>query len=58
MPILATVREGKPRGVGEAVWGSVHDFGDHGQRANSPRSHSRSEQQLWEIGRATIGGGS
>jgi hypothetical protein len=56
MPVLATVSEGKSRGISGAVWGSMHYLGDHGQRAHGPRSHAGREQQLWEIGWATIGG--
>ena len=56
VPVLATVRERKSSRVGEAVWGSVHDLGDHGQRAHGTRSHAGSEQKLCEIGWAAIGG--
>jgi hypothetical protein len=56
MPVLATVSEGKSSRVGEAVWGSMHYLGDYGQGAHGTRSHAGREQQLWEIGRATIGG--
>jgi hypothetical protein len=56
MPVLATVCERKSRGVREAVWRSVHDLGDHRQRAHGTRSHAGDEQQVGEIGWATIGG--
>jgi hypothetical protein len=50
VPILATVSERKSSRVGEAERGSMHDLGHHGQGAHGPRSHSRSEQQVGEVG--------
>jgi hypothetical protein len=38
MPVLAAMRKRKTRGVGEAVGHSVHDFGNHRQRAYRPRT--------------------
>jgi hypothetical protein len=56
MPVLATVRERKSSRVGEAVWRSMHDLGDHRQGAHGTRSHAGSEQKLCEIGWSMIGG--
>ena len=33
----------------------MHDFGNHGQGGYGPRSHPGSEQQVSEVGWATIG---
>jgi hypothetical protein len=37
--------------VAEAVGRAMHDFGDHGKRANSACSKARNEQELREIER-------
>jgi hypothetical protein len=41
MSVFASMREGEPRGVGEAIRGTVHYLGDHGQRAHRPASDPR-----------------
>jgi len=38
MPVLAAMGKREPRWVGEAVRGSVYDFGDHRQRTHGPCS--------------------
>jgi hypothetical protein len=43
--------------VAEAVGRAMHDFGDHGKRANSACSKARNEQELREIERTAFGGG-
>ena len=55
MPILAAVRKGKPRWVGEAARGSVHDLGHQGQGTNRPGPHPWNKQQLGKVGRAAVG---
>jgi hypothetical protein len=57
MPVLASMGEGKTRGIGEAVRSAVHDFSHYGERPDGSRSDTWGEQQFREIGRATIGGG-
>src|SRR6516165_1305178 len=42
MSVFASMREREPRGVGEAIRGTVHYLGDHGQRAHRPGSDPRS----------------
>ncbi len=55
MPILAAVRKGKPRRVGEAARSSVHDLGHQRQGANRPGAYPWNKQQLGEVGGAAIG---
>ena len=51
MPVLTAMRKREPRRIGEAARRSVHDLGDHRQRAHRPRAHAWNEQQFGEIGR-------
>src|SRR4051812_13179111 len=55
MPILAAVRKGKPRWVGEAARGSVHNLGHQGQGTNRSGADPWNEQQLGEVGWAAVG---
>jgi hypothetical protein len=48
MPVPAAMRKREARRVGEAVRRSVHDLGNHRQRAHRPRSHAWNEQQFGE----------
>jgi hypothetical protein len=48
------MRKRKARRVGEAVGRSVHDFGNHRQRAYRPRTDTWNEEQLGEVGRTPI----
>jgi hypothetical protein len=54
MPVLAAMRKREARRVGEAVRRSMHDLGNHRQRAHGPRSHAWNEQQFGQVGRAPI----
>jgi hypothetical protein len=58
MPVLAAMRKGETRGVREAAGRSVHDFGNHRQRAYRPRTDTWNEEQLGEVGRTPIRCGS
>ena len=57
MPVLAAMGHREPRRVAKAVRRAMHDFGDHGKRANSACANARNEQELREIGRTAFGGG-
>src|SRR5204863_1272313 len=54
MSVLAAVRKGKPSGIREAIWCSVHDLGHHRQGLDSPRAHTRCQEEFREVGRPTI----
>jgi len=58
MPVLAAMRKRKARRVREAVGRSVHDFGNHRQRAYRPRTDTWNEQQFGEVDRRPIRCGS
>src|SRR3984893_14348638 len=58
MPVLSAMRKRKARRVGEAVGRSVHDFGNHRQRAYRPRTDTWNEQQFGEVDRRPIRCGS
>src|ERR1700730_3854280 len=58
MPVLAAMRKRKTRRVGEAVRRTMHDLGNHRQRAYRPRTDTWNEQQLGEVGRTPIRCGS
>ena len=57
MPILTTMRKGKPRRVGEAARGSVYDLSNQRQGTYRSGSHPWNEQQLGKVGWAAIGCG-
>src|SRR4051812_27160787 len=57
MPVLAAVRKGKPRRVGEGARGSMHDLGYQRQGTNRSGADPWNEQQLGEVGWAPIGCG-
>ena len=54
MPVLAAMRKGETRQVREAVGRSVHDFGNHCQRAYRPRTDTWNQQQFGEVDRRPI----
>jgi hypothetical protein len=58
MPVLAAMRKRKARRVREAVGRSMHDFGNHRQRAYRPRTDTWNEQQFGEVDRRPIRCGS
>jgi hypothetical protein len=55
MPVLAAMREGEARWIGEAVWRTMNHLGDRRQGPHRPRADTRHQQQFSEILRATIG---
>jgi hypothetical protein len=55
VPVLAAVREGEPCRIGKAVGGSVHDFGDHGQRRNGAPPNPANEDQFGKVHWPSIG---
>ena len=55
MSVFASMRERESRRVGEAVRGSVNNFGDHRQGADGPGSHSGSQEQFRKVGWPAIG---
>src|SRR3984893_1142791 len=54
MPVLSSVSKRESRGVGEAVWGSMHNLGDHSQGLYCSGSHSGSKQQFRKVGWTTV----
>ena len=58
MPVLAAMRKRKAHRVREAVGRSMHDFGNHRQRAHRPRTDTWNEQQFGEVDRRPIRCGS
>ena len=58
MPVLAAMRKRKTRRVREAVGHSMHDLGNHRQRAYRPRTDTWNEQQFGEVDRRPIRRGS
>src|SRR5215471_8418169 len=55
MPVLAAVSERKSRGISEAIRGTVHHLGDHGQGTHSARANTGGEQEIRKVRRSTIG---
>ena len=58
MPVLSAMRKGETRRVREAVGRSMHDLGNHRQRAYRPRTDTWNEQQFGEVDRRPIRCGS
>jgi len=55
VPVFAAVSEREPRGIGEAIRGSIHNFGNHSQGADGSRPHSGSQEQYRKVGGPAIG---
>src|SRR5947207_5789864 len=53
--VLAAVREGEARGIGEAAGSAVDDLRDHGQRFDGAPADARDEQELFEVRGAPFG---
>jgi len=47
MPVLAAMRKGETRRVGEPVWRAMHDLGDHRQRTHGPRTDAWNGRQVY-----------
>jgi hypothetical protein len=54
MPVLAAMRKREARRVVKSIRRSVHDLGDHRQRAHGARANAWNEEQFGEVGRPSI----
>jgi hypothetical protein len=49
VPVLAAMRQREPPRIAKPAGGSVHDLGDHGQRADGSRADAGGEQEFGKI---------